>query len=272
MAGVGLCVAVAPAAALPVLLDFEGIANTEQIHTFYAGGDSTGTSFPATGTNFGVTFATGPLFDVKPTDIAGAVARSNNSVDPDAPPSLFSFLANSGNLESPHKINQFPYPTSNLSVMDSGGLIVGSPSFAQMTSAATFELSSLSFWYSSSQIGAKVEALNSANEVVGTVLLSYEVLIDGKPKIHFEAGCDNNSTDTPFCNWTKVTGDRFEAGAGTGPISSLRFYNDGAPGTATLYDNIQFNNASPAPEPSTYVLMALGLLGIALKARRRRQA
>lgn len=266
VAGVGLCAAVAPAVALGVLLDFEGIKHDAQILGFYTndGLGSSPPSFPpaTNGTDFGVKFLSAP-------SLAPAQAAAYGNLSPI--PELFTFSANDG-IPTPgtsHPLLAAP----NLSVMSSNNLSQPTAgSYAQMDSAGSFALSTLSFWYSSHQIGfldsgpqgARVEALDSNQTSLGYFLL--------KPQ--FEAATQGqtcgDSVEATFCNWTKVSGADFTSTA-SGSVSSLRFYNDGNTNTETLYDNIQFQTTAAIPEPSTYALMALGLAGIAAISRRRRE-
>ena len=77
----------------------------------------------------------------------------------------------------------------------------------------------------------------------------------------------DNCTGDPtgaFCNWTAV-GVAF-----AGIAKSIDF---GGTANQTGFDNITFGADTPVvPEPSTYALMALGLAGIGLVARRRQRS
>jgi PEP-CTERM motif len=259
VAGVGLCVVASPVLALPVMLDFEGIANGAQILSYYSGGlGSNPASDPATGTDFGVTFTSGLFTGATPADIARSTAWSNLN----SPPELFSFIANVERVApGSHPLSNPP----NLSVMSSGGTIAGSPSYAELTSSAGIDLSTLSFWYSSTQFG-KVEAFDANESSLGFASITLqsrgEYFDEAEQKQKTVCG---NAGEPTFCNWTQVLWN------GSGTATSLRFYNDALTGTETLYDNISYSTVSEAPEPSTYALMALGLAAVALGSRRRRE-
>jgi PEP-CTERM motif len=257
VAGVGLCVAGAPAAALDVLLNFEGFnqeapLNSTEIDQYYNNGNSFPPP-PSTGPDFGVRFLLGSP-NVGAVDSGGAVAPSPAVVyrtGVDGFPT-FGFVALNGVPVAPD-----PHPlTGSLGVMDSGGgriSVFGNESFAVMTSARGIDLSTLSFLYSSDQVdGARVEAIDSFGGVIGLPFVLASQSTD-------------RCQDPDFCNWTRVNW------GGKDTAYSLRFYNDSEAGTRTLYDNIEFNYAVAVPEPSTYALMALGLAAVALGSRRRRE-
>jgi PEP-CTERM motif len=79
-----------------------------------------------------------------------------------------------------------------------------------------------------------------------------------------------------FCSWADLT-----LSAGQQTAYSVRFTGVAGDGNGSkyfsLFDNFKFQmngelppgSASPAPEPSTYAMMALGLLGIGFATRRR---
>lgn len=74
--------------------------------------------------------------------------------------------------------------------------------------------------------------------------------------------------DHPFCRWQR------EGLSFTGTATSVRFFAINGDGTNyTLIDDLAFNDLKvqthAVPEPSTYALMALGLLGIGFATRRR---
>lgn len=80
----------------------------------------------------------------------------------------------------------------------------------------------------------------------------------------FDDEC-GNAVRATYCNWTNVS---FLLAA---PATQMNFNFDGSNGTA-LFDNYAFNMTRVVPEPSTFALMALGLAGIAMISRRRREA
>ncbi len=120
VAGVGLCVAVMPAAALNVLLDFESIPYGTQILDFYEPG---------------VTFLSAPS---SPFFSSGDRARAVAYGNLETPSELFAFSAIEGVPATPTD----PHPlAASKGVMSSNDLTDPTPgAYAQMDSAASFEL------------------------------------------------------------------------------------------------------------------------------------
>ena len=126
---------------------------------------------------------------------------------------------------------------------------------AILTFAAGFD-TGFSFFYSSSTAATVTvyDGLNGTGNVLGTLSLTAQ-------------GFENCSGDPggAFCNWTAV-GVAF-----SGTARSIDF---GGTANQTGFDNITFGSATPVvpgiPEPSTYAMMALGLAGLGVVARRRK--
>jgi len=110
-----------------------------------------------------------------------------------------------------------------------------------------------SFYYSSST--AATVTVWDGLDGTGNLLGSIDLVAQG-----FD-NCGGDPTGA-FCNWTPI-GVAF-----AGTAMSINF---GGTANYTGYDNITFGADVPViPEPSTYALMALGLAGIGLATRRRR--
>lgn len=229
VAGVGLCLSAGAASAVEVLLDFETAPLVDPgIGNFYL----------ASGVRFEVAQSTSdPITTVR------AFARLQNSLD-------------FGNLHA-------NTPSGELAMSSSGGVSSTQETYAVMYYEAGIDLSKLSFYYSSEQLG-RVEAWGVDSSGVATELSQFALTKQAKN------GCSDATGDRRFCNWSQVTWATM-ASSGIGIATSLRFYNDLRTDTDTLYDNIAFQSGPAIPEPSTYALMALGLAGIGAFLRRRRQ-
>jgi hypothetical protein len=124
---------------------------------------------------------------------------------------------------------------------------------AILTYAAGFE-TGFSFYYTSSTEATVTvwDGLGGTGKLLGSLNL----------RAQYTDNCGGDPTGT-FCNWTAV-GVKFD-----GIAKSINF---GGTANQTGYDNITFGSDVPViPEPSTYALMALGLAGIGLVARRRQR-
>lgn len=209
LAAAGLAAAiVAPAAADPIVLDFEGIGNQAAINNFYNGGtDSLGNS----GVNYGVQF--------------GSNSLALQEQDP---------AANFSNEPSPNTIMFFLTGSSVLNY---------APGFD----------TGFSFFFTTVGFAGSVnvyDGLNATGNLLGSINLAA-----------LGAGPDPANV---FSNW----------GIGSltfaGTAKSIDF---GGTVNQVGYDNITFGSATPSvsaiPEPSTYVMLALGLAGLGCVSRRR---
>ncbi len=123
---------------------------------------------------------------------------------------------------------------------------------AILSNAAGFT-TGFSFFYSSAQAASVTvyDGLNGTGNVLGSINLAAQ----------FNDGCTGDPTGQ-YCNWTAV-GVAF-----AGTAKSIDF---GGTANRVAFDNITFGSDVPVvPEPGTYVLMALGLAGLGLVARRRK--
>jgi hypothetical protein len=118
---------------------------------------------------------------------------------------------------------------------------------ATMNVAAGF-VDSLSFYYSSGQNVLDAVSIYSGLNGTGTLLATLSLFGNA------QTGCD----DTPYCRFD-LTSVHF-----AGVAKSVNF---GGNASDVVYDNVSF--AAAVPEPSTYALMALGLVGLAAVKRRR---
>lgn len=122
---------------------------------------------------------------------------------------------------------------------------------AVLNNAAGFD-TGFSFYYSSSTAATVTvwDGVNATGNILGTITLDAQ----------HTTGCVGDPSGT-FCNWTNV-GVAF-----SGTAKSIDF---GGTANQTGFDNITFGSSTALPEPGTYALMALGLAGIGLTARRRK--
>lgn len=122
---------------------------------------------------------------------------------------------------------------------------------AVLNNAAGFD-TGFSFYYSSSTAATVTvwDGVNATGNILGTITLDAQ----------HTTGCVGDPSGT-FCNWTNV-GVAF-----AGTAKSIDF---GGTANQTGFDNITFGSSTALPEPGTYALMALGLAGIGLTARRRK--
>jgi hypothetical protein len=245
-----LAAAAVIAAALPahavdydvIALTFEGLSSmgeTVGVGNFYNGGASydlvTGDPVNVGPTNFSIAFGT--------DGIAQALYAGG-----DAPWGATRFDAVSGD------------PIGNVGT---GGLFLDEESFT-INVPSGFN-TAFSLLYATVAIGATssvtvYDGLDGSGNVVGSFSLSQTPL------------CDPGTLGGQACKW--AVGATGLSGTGR----SVKFSIGGDVGD-TFFDNITFGARTPTdtsivrppiPEPSTYALMALGLAGLSLVARRRR--
>ena len=111
----------------------------------------------------------------------------------------------------------------------------------------------LSFWYSAQASELDVVTIyggaNGTGAELGSVSLSKNAQL---------GGC----TDSAYCNWQRITLSF------TGTAQSVAF---GGVGNAA-FDNITVNTVSAVPEPATFGMLAFGLAGLSVVARRQRRS
>lgn len=140
-----------------------------------------------------------------------------------------------------------PSPNTILFFLDANNAI--------LTYAAGFD-TGFSFYYTSSTAASVTvwSGTNGDGDLLGTVSLT--------------AQYTNNCSGDPsggFCHWDPI---------GVAFAGNAHSINFGGTANRTGYDNITFGSATPIvpgiPEPSTYAMMALGLAGLGVVARRRK--
>lgn len=242
LAAVGLCAAVIDAAAIPTIT-FEETPSLNHLDIVPSAGPSNPLSDFYTLSSHGVSFS-------------GAHAI-RDSFMPD--PTFFD--------QGPYATIQPPRPIDDLtdgtvmafkgSASDENGGLLPATTFTFGT-----RLISITFDYSSS-IDIRFQAFSGDAPIsaIRTIALNNS-LADG-----LEPECSDFVT-AKFCNWT--TSETFIFGANEN-VTSLKFFTNSLDGNLTLMDNVSIEMAANVPEPSTYALMALGLAGIALISRRRRE-
>lgn len=137
-----------------------------------------------------------------------------------------------------------PSPSTIMFFLDANNAI--------LTYAKGFD-TGFSFYYTSSTAASVTvwSGLGGTGDLLGT--------LDLRAQYNDHCVGDPNGA---FCNWTAV-GVKF-----AGTAKSINF---GGTANQTGFDNITFGSDVPVvPEPSTYALMAIGLAGIGLAARRRK--
>jgi hypothetical protein len=206
-------VALLPAQAAVVVLDFEGVGDLAAVNDFYNGGtDSAGNS----GTNHGVGF----------TDTSLGI------VDADADGS-----GNHANEPTSDTVLSFEFSSNDF-----------------MNVAAGFD-TGFSFFYAATEVVnlAVYDGLNGTGNLLAVIGLDNQ----------FDDGCVGDPGGN-ICNWT-AAGVVFDGVARSVDFSGAGFY--------VRFDNVTLGSDVPViPEPSTYALMALGLAGIGVVARRRARA
>lgn len=246
VAGVGLCAAVAPAAAL--VIDFEsalpsGFTLSNGVTTFADGATDGGEWFDQLA-YVGATVG-GRIFD----NTDGTAMGFTHSAQPPLGPA-YSVGFSPGSGFAGFSGVSFQYSASDLTQV-------------RFTDASENEVTVKSVVVSGTLLGAGVPTVTLQDGTSATYNLAGQ----------FSGDTCSNLVRGSYCNWTNV--NFLLAGTAT----TMHFNNNGTLGTA-LFDNYDFKmeqnvpGSGPAlvPEPSTYALMALGLLGIALKSRRRRES
>ncbi len=154
----------------------------------------------------------------------------------------------------------------------------------QGTAVLTAEFDGGFSFYFSSNSNLRVRAFDGTTALALTVATSAPMNKDEtRPDLAvfdaqaFANGCDVSGGGVTnirsFCNWSKVD-VTFATGVKATSIAFFNTSGSGLPegdagGYGTLIDGIALNHLRmPVPEPSTYLLMALGLLGIGIARRR----
>lgn len=132
----------------------------------------------------------------------------------------------------------------------SGGSVMFATDASALMNVAKGFTGEISFYYSAASAAADVvtiySGLNGSGSVLGTVSLTANAQIDG-------------CSDSAYCNWQRLSLS-FD---GTG--QSISF--GGNPG-GVAFDNVTI---SAVPEPQSAALLAMGLAGVMLLARRSRK-
>ena len=288
-----LAVSLAVSAALPVtaveiLLDFEGVNGPDA--GVFRPSSNVGDFYSAKGISFAYALAvTGGQnvlqsagIDVEPGGEGSFWVSTGFKANRDANQ---NFLSNSSVVQRPlHStaVSSRTQPDIGQTVMSFAAgqrAILGST--AGFTGSFSFDYTSLgqtniSVWDSDpTLLGSTALSVLSTRITEGGIQSNGRLLngTDGTGRVvsldeQWNFDCMTGSSSTPkACNWTSVTMD---VGSATAKwITFGNFGGDSDLGFAgTAIDNIRLDNANPVPEPSTYALMALGLLGIGIMRRR----
>jgi hypothetical protein len=203
---------------------------------------------------------------------AFALTTTTVTIDFDAVPSntsiLDSYLTTLGVSFSGEALalqaNDFPGVYSNAptptGIMYVNGSDIPNPNIGEAVSvlspkAGNAFVNEVSFWFSSAVARVPLVEVYSGANGTGTLLADSAI---GR-RANAQTGC----SDAMYCNWQR------NSISFSGQALSVVFYaNLDTNGNQTAFDNV---TVSSVPEPSSYAMLAGGLMALGFMARRRRQ-